>query len=110
MRFSFSFHFRAAQDRNTDQQEFDGLANDPGLLFQPVQSHETHLFNTSNAKSEDFYPQISSMSRSLSYERATLREAFQRIKISGNAHDMTNIEDLEDSVNPLLNALVIREK
>ncbi|CAF4182503.1 unnamed protein product, partial [Didymodactylos carnosus] len=38
------------------------------------------------------------------------REAFQRIKIAGDFHDMSHIEDLGDSVGPLLRALVIREK
>ena len=86
------------------------MGNDPGLLFQAVESHDVNLFNSTSVESPDVRRQFSSLSRAVSYERATLRDAFQRIKISGNALDMTNIEDLQESVTPLLSALVIREK
>lgn len=44
------------------------------------------------------------------YDKASLREAFQRIKIAGDFDDTSHIEDLEDAVGPLLRAMVIREK
>lgn len=50
------------------------------------------------------------LSSSLSQERASSNEVFQRIKIAGDFNDLSHVEDLEDSVAPLLRALVIREK
>ena len=50
------------------------------------------------------------MLRPFSTDKASLKEAFQRIKIAGDFNDMSHIEDLEEAVGPLLRAMVIREK
>ena len=54
--------------------------------------------------------QKSAASHTLSHDRKSLNETFQRIKIAGDFHDLSHIEDLEESIGPLLRALVIREK
>jgi hypothetical protein len=95
---------RAAQGRNTGQQHADNIAIDPENIFQPVISPEQ------SKRSFGFKNQQSFLSRALSQDKTSLNEAFQRIKISGNLNDMSHIEDLEESVGPLIRALVIREK
>jgi hypothetical protein len=95
---------RAAQGRNTDQQHADNIAIDPENIFQPIISPEQ------TKRSFGYKNQQSFLSRALSHDKTSLNEAFQRIKISGNLNDMSHIEDLEESVGPLIRALVIREK
>jgi hypothetical protein len=98
-KYFFSFINRAAQDRETDLQETDNF-------FQAVNSPEK--VNQSNNLFE-YNQQQSLLTRSLSSDKSSLRESFQRIKIAGDLHDMSHIEDLDDAVSPLLRALVIRE-
>ena len=99
---------RAAQDQNTDRHlTTDVPSIDPTSIFQPVVSPErTHSANPPF----ELHQQQSFLTNSLSIDRTSLRESFQRIKISGNVNDVSHIEDLEDAVAPLLRALVIREK
>lgn len=91
---------RAAQDRHVEPEITVDLQN----AFQPVDSaRESH-------ESSGFDHQKSTLSHTLSLERASLNETFQRIKIAGDVRDLSHIEDLEESIGPLLRALVIREK
>ncbi len=92
---------RAAQGRNTDQQPIDNISEN---IFQPVITPEQ--IN----KQFGYEQQPSYLTSALSNDKTSLTETFQRIKIAGDFQDMSHIEDLEESVGPLLRALVIREK
>lgn len=101
--FTFSnrfLWFSAAQDRNTEIELPDNFEH----VFQPAdsarQSRESHGFDQ----------QKSVLSHGLSHDRTCLNESFQRIKIAGDFRDLSHIEDLEESVGPLLLALSLREK
>ena len=103
------FH-RAAQDQNTAQELTDPATDDTDFLFQAILSPEQ---TGGNSQSNEFFQskaQKSIFNRSLSSDRTSAREVFQRIKIAGNVHDMTHMEDLQDAVSPLIRALIIREK
>jgi hypothetical protein len=103
--FSFLYWYflinRAAQGRNTDQQNIDNITES---IFQPVISPEQ------TNQSFGYHYQQSYLTSALSNDKASLTETFQRIKIAGDVNDMSHIEDLEESVGPLLRALIIREK
>ena len=88
---------RTVQDNN--QNEFDSQH-----IFESIQSHQH------SERPFEFKIQQSFFHNALSSDTKSLTEAFQRIKIAGNLGDMSYIEDLEESVGPLLRALVIREK
>lgn len=93
---------RAVQNRtvqDSNQTEFD-----PQHIFEAIQSCQH------SERPLDFKIQTSFFHNALSSDTKSLAEAFQRIKIAGNLSDMSYIEDLEESVGPLLRALVIREK
>ena len=100
-RIFFTILNRAAQGRNTDQQQNDGLSEN---LFQPVLSPEQ------TSQSYRYKDQQSYLTSALSQDKTSLNETFQRIKIAGDFQDLSHIEDLEESVGPLLRALIIREK
>lgn len=87
---------RAAQDQNPNDTYED--------IFRPVISPEQPNYPFG------YNQQQSYLSSALSHDKTSLSEAFQRIKISGDVHDMSHIEDLEECVAPLLRALIIREK
>jgi hypothetical protein len=72
--------------------------------FQPVQTPER------TNRSFGLNEQQSFLTSALSHDKTSLSEAFQRIKIAGDFQDLSHIEDLEESVAPLIRALVIREK
>ncbi|CAF3381575.1 unnamed protein product [Rotaria socialis] len=98
---------RAAHDRNTGQESVVDLTTNFQNAFRPTKSPEpTDEMNSAC----EYHHQQSFLTSSLSHDKTSLNEAFQRIKIAGDFHDMSHIEDLEDSVAPLLRALVIREK
>lgn len=99
---------RAAQDQTTDiHPTTDVPSIDPTSIFQPaISPARTHPENPPF----ELHQQQSFLTSALSNDRTSLREQFQRIKISGDVHDTSHIEDLEDAVGPLLRALVIREK
>jgi len=102
--FIFSFFFfvnRVAQGRNTDQQPIDNISEN---IFQPVITPEKI------DQQFGYEQQPSYLTSALSNDKTSLTETFQRIKIAGDFQDMSHIEDLEESVGPLLRALVIREK
>ena len=81
----------AAADANLFQ------ALSPEQSYPTIQTSETPEYHQQHSKSSF-------------HEKLSLGEAFQRIKIAGDFHDMSHIEDLEDAVGPLLRAMVIREK
>ena len=91
---------RVAQDRNVEPEVVVDLQHAFQSVDSPRQSHE----------SAGFDHQKSVLSHTLSHDRISLNETFQRIKIAGEFKDLSHIEDLEESIGPLLRALVIREK
>ncbi|CAF1202772.1 unnamed protein product [Rotaria sordida] len=100
---------RVTHDRNHDQEYLVKIPTDFENSFQSISTSESiDPINQIN-KSFEYYRQESFLTSSLSHDKTSLREVFQRIKISGDSY-MPYIEDLEDSVAPLLRALVIREK
>jgi hypothetical protein len=104
--FLFSFLLsifvnRAAQGRNIDQQNIDNISEN---IFQPVISPEQ------TDQSFGYNNEQSYLTSALSHDKISLTESFQRIKIAGDPHDMSHIEDLEEVVGPILRALVTREK
>ncbi|CAF1205886.1 unnamed protein product [Adineta steineri] len=101
---------RAAKDEHTDQQYPNLIEGDADDLFQPVIIPERTHLKTDTSDSFSYKSQQSFLSGALGDDRTSLRETFQRIKIAGGVQDMSHIEDLDDSVSPLLRALVIREK
>lgn len=90
----------AAQDRNTEPELPENFEHAFQSVDSARQSHE----------SSGFDQQKSALGHGLSHDRTCLNEVFQRIKIAGDFHDLSHIEDLEESIGPLLRALVIREK
>ncbi|CAF0916390.1 unnamed protein product [Adineta steineri] len=103
-----SIQHRAAQDRNTDQHATTVPSATENILFQalsPEKSYPTTGLNESLDSNQQ-----QSATRPSIYDKSSLDEAFQRIKIAGDFTDMSHIEDLEDAVGPLLRAMVIREK
>ncbi len=90
---------RAAQGRNTDEVP-SNLSNS----FQAIQTPDR------TSQSLGLNQQESYLTSALSQDKASLTEVFQRIKIAGDFQDLSHIEDLEESVAPLLRALIIREK
>ncbi|UJR10172.1 hypothetical protein I4U23_014388 [Adineta vaga] len=98
---------RASKDDHTDQEYNHGLPTDSGSLFEAIISPDRdHVQN----QSQEYNQQKSFLSSGICSERTGLAQTFQRIKISGDFHEMSHIEDLDESVSPLLRALVIREK
>ena len=93
------FMNRAAQGRNVDDVP-SNLSNS----FQAIQTPERA------SRSIGFDQQQSFLTSALSQDRTSLTEVFQRIKIAGDFHDLSHIEDLEESATPLIRALVVREK
>lgn len=77
-------------------------------MFQSLSPEKPYQTSAIN-ESFDSHPHQTSTRTSI-YDKSSLREAFQRIKIAGDFLDMSHIEDLEDAVGPLLRAMVIREK
>ena len=69
----------------------------PEKVYPTIQTTETPDYHQQHSKSS-------------LHEKLSLGETFQRIKIAGDFHDMSHVEDLEDAVGPLLRAMVIREK
>ncbi|CAF3574892.1 unnamed protein product [Rotaria sordida] len=99
---------RVAHDRNHDIQASAAPISSENTAFQTLYTKESY---PTTATSEAFeYSQQKSIPRATVYDKSSIREAFQRIKIAGDFDDMSHIEDLEDAVGPLLRALVIREK
>jgi len=96
---------RVAKHRDIDQQQTDKILNDSENLFQPVHSPENQIKQTF-----EYNQPVSFLTTALSRDGTGLQETFQRIKIAGDIHDIFHIEDLDESVTPLLRALVIREK
>ena len=99
---------RAAQDRNTDQQNNTTPSNSEQKQFQALSPEQCHSSGRVNESREG--NQQDSIPRASMNDKSSVREAFQRIKIAGDLQDMSHIEDLEDAVGPLLRAMVIREK
>ena len=100
---------RAAQDRNTDQQASTIPAEVEQSIFQAPSPEKPFACSHAHDAAE-FSQQPAPMLRPFSTDKASLKEAFQRIKIAGDFNDMSHIEDLEEAVGPLLRAMVIREK
>ncbi|CAF0907859.1 unnamed protein product [Adineta ricciae] len=95
---------RASQDENTDQEHNDNVPSNAESLFQPV---------TSSDQTDNLFKYLQQHSFGLSTgssDRQNISQLFQRIRITGDFHDMCHIEDLDESVAPLLRALLIREK
>ncbi|CAF2539815.1 unnamed protein product [Rotaria sp. Silwood2] len=100
---------RTTSNQNNDQENKAEVPDDMENSFQGIVTPE-HIASTNlSNKPFEYHQQESFLTRSLSNDKTSLSEVFQRIKISGDSH-MPYIEDLEDSVTPLLRALVIREK
>lgn len=98
----------AAQDRNTEQHAANVPSANDSHLFQALSPEKPYATPGMHEPFDSHH--TPSVPRSSMHEKSTLREAFQRIKIAGDFHDMSHIEDLEDAVGPLLRAMVIREK
>ncbi|CAM4860969.1 unnamed protein product [Rotaria socialis] len=102
---------RAAQDRNHDQTSIPESADSANNLFQGVFEKESYpTIETIEIDEPLESTSRQNLPRASIYDKSSLREAFQRIKIAGDFDDMSHIEDLEDAVGPLLRAMVIREK
>ncbi|CAF3372205.1 unnamed protein product [Rotaria sp. Silwood1] len=100
---------RTVHDRNNDQEPITKLSVDLENAFQAIRTPECIASTNQINIPSEYNQQVSFLTRSLSHDTTSLREAFQRIKISGES-EMPYIEDLDDSVTPLLRALIIREK
>ncbi|CAF2480562.1 unnamed protein product [Rotaria sp. Silwood2] len=99
---------RVAQDRNHDENTSTVPINSEDSSLQDLYAKEPHPTIGTSDLFED--AQRQTLPRTSIYDKASLREVFQRIKIAGDFEDMSHIEDLEDAVGPLLRAMVIREK
>ncbi len=82
----------------------DDIPNNLENSFQPTHTPER------TSQTFGYNQEKSFLTSALSHDKTSLSEVFQRIKIAGDFQDLSHIEDLEESVAPLMRALVIREK
>ncbi|CAF0754118.1 unnamed protein product [Rotaria sp. Silwood1] len=99
---------RVAQDRNHDEHTSTVTITSENDSSQDSYAKEPHPTPATSELFEHTHRQT--LARASIYDKSSLREVFQRIKIAGDFEDMSHIEDLEDAVGPLLRAMVIREK
>ncbi|CAF4023178.1 unnamed protein product [Rotaria sordida] len=96
--------------QNTDQEHKITTLIDSENTFQIKESSE--LIDSINQTNKTFeVERVETFSTSTSNSNTKIvHNVFQVMKTAGDAYDMLFIEDLIDSVSPLLRALVIREK